>query len=130
MHLNFFLKHLPTIAAFIGLGLAIYLYLIRPQLPVLIVQRFKKVYLFLYNKWFFDELYSRLFLHNTLKGAHVLWLSTDQKIIDGYGPEGFASVVYRMAKRASQLQTGYIYHYVLALVGGLCFLILLLLLKQ
>ncbi|MBN9343347.1 MAG: NADH-quinone oxidoreductase subunit L [Caedibacter sp. 38-128] len=130
LHLNFFLKHLPTIAAFIGLGLAIYLYLIRPQLPVLIVQRFKKVYLFLYNKWFFDELYSRLFLHNTLKGAHVLWLSTDQKIIDGYGPEGFASVVYRMAKRASQLQTGYIYHYVLALVGGLCFLILLLLLKQ
>lgn len=130
LHLNFFLKHLPTIAAFIGIGLAIYLYLIRPQLPVLIAQRFKKVYLFLYNKWFFDELYSRLFLHNTLKGAHVLWLSIDQKIIDGYGPEGFASVVHRMAKRASQLQTGYIYHYVLALVGGLCFLILLLLFKQ
>lgn len=129
-HLNFFFEHLPTIAVFIGIGLAIYLYLIRPQIPVLIVQRFKKVYLFLYNKWFFDELYNRLFLSNTLKGARFLWLETDQKIIDGYGPEGIASFVGRMAKRASQLQTGYIYHYVLALVGGLCIFILLLLFKS
>lgn len=128
-HLNFFLENLPTMSAFLGIGLAIYFYLVRPQLPSLIVQRFKKIYLFLYNKWFFDELYNRLFLSNTLKGARILWLNIDQKIIDGYGPEGFASVVYRIAKRASQLQTGYIYHYVLALVGGLCFLILLLLFK-
>ncbi|AIL13056.1 NADH:ubiquinone oxidoreductase subunit L [Candidatus Paracaedimonas acanthamoebae] len=130
LNLNFFLKHLPTIAAFIGTGLAIYLYLIRPRFPILIAQRFKKIYLFLYNKWFFDEFYSRLFVSNTLKGARILWLRIDQKVIDGYGPEGFASIVYQVAKRASQLQTGYIYHYVLALVGGLCILILLLLFKS
>lgn len=130
VHLNFFFKYLPTIAAFIGIGLAIYLYLIRPQLPELIIQKFKRIYLFLNNKWFFDEIYSRVFLYKTLKNARILWLSVEQKIIDGYGPEGVASVVYLIAKRASQLQTGYIYHYVLALVGGLCFLIFLLLLKQ
>jgi NADH-quinone oxidoreductase subunit L len=130
MKLNFFFKNLPTIAALIGIGLAIYLYLIRPSLPAIIVQRFKRIYLFFYNKWFFDQLYNRLFLDNILKGGRILRLRVEQNFIDGYGPEGIAASIYQAGKRASQLQTGYIYHYVLAVVGGLCFLILLLLLKS
>src|SRR5690606_9184200 len=109
INLNFFFKHLPTIAALIGIGLAIYLYLIRPSLPALIAQRFKRIYLFFYNKWFFDQLYNRLFLNNILKGGRILWLRVEQNLIDGYGPEGIAASIYQVAKRASQLQTGYIY---------------------
>jgi len=128
--INFFLMFLPIIASLIGIGIAIFIYLKHPMLSDHISNKFKRTYNFFYNKWFFDAFYENVFLQNTLKGARLLWQKIDQKVIDGYGPEGLSVVAQQLAKRASQLQTGYIYHYVLAFIGGLCLYIFLLLFQQ
>ena len=44
---------------------------------------------FLKRKWYFDEIYSFLFVKNLSYLATILWQFFDQKIIDGIGPKGF-----------------------------------------
>ncbi len=130
LEMNFFFMSLPILASLVGIGIAVFIYLMRPSFSDFMTRKFKGIYHVLYNKWFFDAFYENFLLHNILKGTRILWQSIDQKIIDGCGPEGLSLVIQQLSKRASQLQTGYIYHYVLAFVGGLCFYILLLLFQQ
>ena len=55
-------KVAPVIVGLFGIGLAYYMYIVRTDLPAKVVARFGKLYLFFYNKWYFDELYDRLFV--------------------------------------------------------------------
>jgi NADH-quinone oxidoreductase subunit L len=48
-----------------------------------------------------------------------LWKSGDGTVIDGLGPNGVASVTRDLARQASRLQTGYLYHYAFAMMIGL-----------
>lgn len=45
-------------------------------------------------------------------------------MIDGYGPDGIAAYAMKMAKRTSQLHTGYVYHYALGFVVGFAALLI------
>ena len=47
-----------------------------------------------------------------------LWKSGDGTLIDGVGPDGVASATQSLARRASALQTGYVYHYAFAILIG------------
>ena len=51
-----------------------------------------KPYTFLYHKWYFDELYDRLFVNPSLKLGKFLWEEGDQEAIDGLGPNGLAAL--------------------------------------
>ena len=44
-------------------------------------------------------------------------------MIDGVGPDGIAAAVIGLARRASRLQSGYIYHYAFAMLIGLAVLV-------
>jgi NADH-quinone oxidoreductase subunit L len=79
---------------------------------------FKPLYLFLLNKWYFDELYDRIFVRPTMWLGRVLWKGGDGAIIDGLGPDGIAARTLDAARGASRLQTGYLYHYAFAIVIG------------
>lgn len=50
--------------------------------------------------------------------GHGFWKGGDGAIIDGLGPDGLAAATVGAARRASRLQTGYIYHYAFAIVIG------------
>jgi NADH-quinone oxidoreductase subunit L len=52
-----------------------------------------------------------------------LWKSGDGAVIDGLGPDGVAAVTRDLARRASRLQTGYLYHYAFAMMIGLVALV-------
>jgi NADH-quinone oxidoreductase subunit L len=52
-----------------------------------------------------------------------LWKGGDGKIIDGLGPDGIASVSQDVAKQATRLQSGYVYHYAFAMLIGVVILI-------
>ncbi len=39
-------------------------------------------------------------------------------MIDGVGPDGIASAARNIARRASALQSGYVYHYAFAILIG------------
>ena len=54
---------------------------------------FKPIYLFLLNKWYFDELYDWILVRPTMWLGRVLWKQGDGAIIDRLGPDGIASRV-------------------------------------
>ncbi len=76
------------------------------------------LYLFLYNKWYFDELYDFLFVRPAIWLGRFLWKNGDGTIIDGLGPDGIAARVLDATRGAVRLQSGYVYHYALAMLLG------------
>ena len=84
-----------------------------------LAQRFRELYLFLLNKWYFDELYDLLIVRPAMAIGDGFWKSGDGAVIDGLGPNGLASLTRDLARQASRLQTGYVYHYAFAMMIGL-----------
>jgi len=117
-HVPFWVKALPTVMAVLGIVLAYLVYLRMPDLPARIAERVRPVYLFLYNKWYFDELYDFVFVRSSKFIGRGLWKSGDGAVIDGIGPDGIASAVLSLARRASRMQSGYLYHYAFAMLIG------------
>ena len=124
-HVPLWVKVAPVIVGLFGIGLAYYMYIVRTDLPAKVAARFRKLYLFLYNKWYFDELYDRLFVRPAKFIGEGLWKEGDGTMIDGLGPNGIASVVRNLAGRASRLQSGYVYHYAFAMLIGVAGLVTL-----
>jgi len=112
----------PTIAMAGGTLLAVIYYVLVPALPALTARLFRPLYLFLLNKWYFDELYDAIFVKPMFWLGNVLWKVGDIAIINGL-IDGTAAGVYRVTARAVRLQTGYIYHYAFAMLVGLALLV-------
>ena len=122
-HVPFLVKVGPIIVGVIGIFVAWIAYVRDTTLPARAAAQQPLLYSFLLNKWYFDELYDRIFVRPTFWLGRVLWKGGDGKIIDGLGPDGFAATVIRLAKRASVLQTGYVYHYAFAMLIGVAALV-------
>ena len=122
-HTPFLVEALPLFVVAAGIFLAWLFYIKRPELPVLLKMRFAGLYRFLLNKWYFDELYDRIFVRFALNEGRVLWKFWDTKVIDGLGPNGVAFVSRIVAVRTGKLQSGYLYHYAFAMLIGLMVLI-------
>jgi len=117
-HLSFWIKMLPVFAGAVGLFLAWYFYLKRPDLPARIAEVNRPLYQFLLNKWYFDEVYDALLVRPAKMLGYTLWRLGDGRIIDGFGPDGFAAMVMNVARRAAALQSGFVYHYAFAMLIG------------
>ena len=124
-HVAAWVKHAPMVVGAIGIGLAYYLYMVKTDLPAQLASRFHYIYLFLYNKWYFDELFDWMFVRPAHYLGRELWREGDGTIIDGLGPDGLTAVTRNLAARASQLQSGYVYHYAFAMLIGVAGLITL-----
>ncbi|MFO0388419.1 MAG: NADH-quinone oxidoreductase subunit L [Alphaproteobacteria bacterium] len=109
---------LPLLVALSGIALAWYLYVVNTSLPEKIAETFPRLYQFLLNKWYFDELYDALFVRPAKRIGYYLWRFFDEKIIDGLGPNGAAFITHIFAGRISRLQTGYVYHYAFSMLIG------------
>jgi NADH-quinone oxidoreductase subunit L len=89
-----------------------------PERAAQMAARKGMLYTFLYNKWYFDELYDFLFVRPAQWLGRVLWKVGDGMIIDGLGPDGIAARVLDGTRAAIKLQTGYVYHYAFAMLVG------------
>ena len=116
-------KLAPLVVALVGIAVAYLMYMLRPDLPGRVVARVRGLYLLLLNKWYFDELFDRVFVRPANVLGYGLWKEGDGTIIDGCGPDGVAAAAVDLAKRASRLQTGYVYHYAFAMLIGLVALV-------
>ena len=121
-HAPIFIKLLPTIVGVLGIAGAYLAYIVSPEMPARAAEAFRSIYLFLYNKWYFDELYDRIFVRPAFWLGRILWKGGDGAIIDGLGPDGIAATTVGLAKRAGRLQTGYVYHYAFAMLIGVVIL--------
>ncbi len=108
----------PFTAMLSGLGLAYVYYIAVPTLPAATARAFKPIYLFLLNKWYFDELYDFLFVRPANAIGRFLWKRGDGAVIDGT-IDGTANFVGWLTGKAQRLQTGYVYHYAFWMLLGL-----------
>ncbi len=122
-HAPLWVKLLPTVMGLAGIALAYLMYVRRPALPGRLVAAHREAYLFLLNKWYFDELYDFLFVRPAKFIGYAFWRGGDERIIDGFGPDGVAGQVLAMARRATLLQSGYVYHYAFAMLIGVAALV-------
>ena len=114
----------PFVLTIIGFAIAYYYYVLHPELPPLMAARKGMLYTFLYNKWYFDELYDFLFVRPAkMARARFLWKVGDGLIIDGLGPDGIAARVLDATRGAVRLQSGYVYHYAFAMLMGVAALV-------
>jgi NADH-quinone oxidoreductase subunit L len=112
----------PTLTGIFGFLLAVWFYLVNPAVPVMLAARFRPVYLFLLNKWYFDELYNVIFVRPALWLAREFWQVGDVAIIDGV-PNGLAALAQDGSRQAVRLQTGSIAVYAFTMLIGLVGLI-------
>ena len=117
-HVPLWVKWLPLVMAASGIGLAYVMYRLRPELPGVMVRMFRPIHSFFFNKWFFDELYDRIFVRPAVYLGYGFWKAGDGAVIDGVGPDGVAAATRNLAKRFSALQSGYLYHYAFAMLIG------------
>ena len=89
-----------------------------PTLGAKLAARQGPLYLFFYNKWFFDELYQATFVRLAKLLGDLFWKVGDKRIIDGLGPDGVAAVSARLGRATGRLQTGYVYHYAFVMLLG------------
>ena len=122
-HAPLWVKLLPIVAGVMGIGLAYVFYIMNPNLPRQLGARAHGLYKFLLNKWYVDELYDFLFVNPAKRAGRALWQGGDIGIIDAFGPNGVAASALNIARRASLLQTGYVYHYAFAMLIGIAALI-------
>jgi NADH-quinone oxidoreductase subunit L len=108
----------PFVLTILGFAIAYYYYVLHPELPPQMAQRGGRVYTFLYNKWYFDELYDAVFVRPALWIGRLLWKGGDERVIDGIGPDGVAARVIDATREAVRLQSGYVYHYAFAMLVG------------
>ncbi|MEE8305964.1 MAG: NADH-quinone oxidoreductase subunit L [Gammaproteobacteria bacterium] len=113
----------PFIMMVSGFLLAWMFYLVIPKAPENLAEAFRPLYLFLLNKWYFDELYDALFTQPAHRIGRILWKKGDGAIIDGIGPDGVAARVLDVTKGMVRLQSGYVYHYAFAMLIGVALLI-------
>jgi NADH-quinone oxidoreductase subunit L len=114
--------YLPLLAGVLGIFMAFVVYVMSSTAAERAASKFKAVYAFLFNKWYFDELYDFLFVRQAKKLGKFLWSKVDVLLIDGM-PNASAAITGMFARVTSMLQTGFIYQYGFVMIAGLLVLL-------
>ncbi|ALC12565.1 NADH-quinone oxidoreductase subunit L [Sphingopyxis sp. 113P3] len=113
------IKWMPFAAMAIGLLIAWNSYIRNTALPARFVSQFGLLHQFLFNKWYFDELYNLLFVKPAFAIGRFFWKRGDEGTIDRFGPDGVAALVQGGTRLAVRLQSGYVYGYAFVMLLGL-----------
>ena len=119
----YLVKWTPLIVTAIGFAVAYMMYVRNPKSAANLAETNKGLYRFLLNKWYFDELYDRIFVRPAMWFGRLFWKQGDGRIIDGLGPDGISSRVLDIARGATRIQSGYLYHYAFAMLIGIALLV-------
>ncbi len=115
--------HPPVWLALAGILAAWWCYIKRPGLPGRIAARLGFICKILEKKYGFDDFNQVVFAGGSRLVGRLLWRYGDINIIDGLLVNGTARTVRRLAGVVRQAQSGYLYHYVFAIILGLLILL-------
>ncbi len=118
-HAPVWVKVSPFIAMLIGLAVAWLFYIRDTSLPRRLAQNQRPLYLFLLNKWYFDEIYDFVFVRPAKWLGGALWRRGDQGTIDGFLNGMAMGVVPFFTRLAGRAQSGYIFTYAFTMVLGI-----------
>jgi len=108
----------PLSLTVLGLFAAWYVYIRHEGMGARIAARRGPIWLFLYNKWYFDEIYDAVFVKGVKALGDLFWKGGDKGVIDRLGPDGVSAASYVIGKSAGRLQSGYVYHYAFVMLLG------------
>ncbi|MDE2435886.1 MAG: NADH-quinone oxidoreductase subunit L, partial [Sphingomonadales bacterium] len=111
-------KWAPFAVMLTGFLTAWQFYIRSPGTPAKVAQQLGGLYRFVYNKWYFDELYDRIFVKPAFWLGEKFWKWGDIGLIDRFGPNGAAWIVAQGSRGAQRFQTGYLYSYALVMLLG------------
>ncbi len=113
----------PFIAMLLGFVTAVWFYIWDPSMPRKVAESQRPLYLFLLNKWYFDEIFDFLIVRPSQWIGRFLWKRGDGNVIDG-SINGIAmGIIPFFTKLAGRAQSGYIFTYAFAMVIGIVVLI-------
>ena len=114
------LVEFSTIAAFLGIVIAIFMYLIKPSLPETLAKApvISALYRGSYAKWFVDEIYGVAFIRTFIVlSKDLLWANLDVTIIDG-AVNGVGSIARGAATLLRTAQAGILRFYAALMALG------------
>ncbi|MFT4100275.1 MAG: NADH-quinone oxidoreductase subunit L [Burkholderiaceae bacterium] len=109
---------LPFWLALAGVVLAWYFYMVNPAVPARIKAMFQPIHTLLDQKYYMDRLNEILFGGGSRLMGRLLWKVGDQGLIDGLIVNGSAKTVGWVSGLIRRVQTGYIFHYAIAMIVG------------
>ena len=119
--------HAPFTPAFwLALGgviLAAVFYLAAPGIPAAFQRTFSTVHRVLEEKYFLDRFNEVVFAGGARKIGSGLWTRADQGLIDGFLVNGTARLVGVFAGLMRLGQTGFLYHYAIAMILGVALML-------
>ncbi|MBC7132722.1 MAG: NADH-quinone oxidoreductase subunit L [Roseovarius sp.] len=122
-HAPTWVKVSPFVAMLIGFITALWFYIWDPAMPRRVAETNRPLYLFLLNKWYFDEIYDFVFVRPARALGALLWKRGDGDVIDGAINGVAMGLIPRLTRLAGRAQSGYIFTYAFAMVLGVVALV-------
>ena len=108
----------PFWLALAGVVCAYYMYMVNPALPAAIKRGVQPIYTLLENKYYMDWINENILARGARLLGTGLWKGGDQAVIDGVVVNGSWKLVGWVAGVVRRLQSGFLYHYALAMIVG------------
>ena len=108
----------PFWLALAGVVSSYYMYMINPAVPAAIKRACMPIYTLFENKYYMDWINENILARGARALGTGLWKGGDQSVIDGGIVNGSWKLVGAVSAMSRQLQSGYIYHYALAMIVG------------
>ena len=99
------------------------------NIPKVIMENNKPLYIFLKNKWYFDEIYESTFIKPSKKLGLFFWKRIDGLIIDRFGPDGISKLIKIFSVIAVKFQSGFIYQYAFIMLLGFSLILTILIIR-
>ena len=109
----------PFWLALSGVTLSYYMYMVNPALPTAIKAKAMPLYNLLENKYYLDWFNENVLARGARALGTGLWKGGDEALIDGALVNGSWRLVNWVSGVTRWLQTGYLYHYALAMILGI-----------
>ena len=109
----------PFWLAVAGVASSYYLYIVNPSLPASIKARVQPLYTVLENKYYLDWFNENVLARGARALGTGLWKVGDQTLIDGVLVNGSWKAVGWVSGVVRRFQSGYLYHYALAMILGI-----------
>jgi NADH-quinone oxidoreductase subunit L len=106
-----------------GVATAFWFYILSPGIPAKISDAFAWLHRILDQKYYLDRFNEVFFAGGARRLGAGLWQKADQGMIDGLLVNGSARVVAAIAAVLRLGQTGYLYHYAIAMILGVALLL-------
>ena len=124
-----YILYLTPVLVTLSIPFSYYIFLKNKSLIKSLVNSNKPIYLFLKNKWYFDELYEVLFVKSSKFLGKYFWKKIDGLVIDRFGPDGISNLLKYFSIKAVKFQSGFIYQYAFIMLLGFSLILTIVIIK-